>query len=124
MRCNFPQKNVDFSVLADKIRDFFEEKGFKAIIKNDASRVFISVELEGLTLKERKVADVILESNADDSVTVVFGSDVNSAPVRMSPFLSLFGGGFLTLKSLKYSEMLERLEKDFWDFVDVLMSSL
>jgi len=28
------------------------------------------------------------------------------------------------LKSLKYSEMLERLEKDFWDFVDVLMSSL
>jgi hypothetical protein len=124
MRCNFPRKNVDFSVFVDKISAFFKDKGFKAVVKNDASRVFVSVELEGLTSKGRKIADVILESNADGSVMVIFDGGENSTPIRMSSFLSLLGGGFLTLKSLEHSEMLERLEKDFWDFVDGLMSSV
>jgi hypothetical protein len=120
MRCEYKEKKVNLNILSDEIVSFFARRGFKAFAEKGASRIFISVKSEGFN---RTVANVTLESSVDDSVIVDFEGIRNSAFVKMAPLLALLGGGVFILKSLNASEILDRLERDFWEIVDRFMSS-
>lgn len=122
MRCKYSVRNVGLSVYSDEIIHFFEARGFETSVEKENSRISISVRLKKPMLNQ-KIANVSLTRNVDDSITVEFESFEDSASIRASPLLSLLGGGVLTLKSLKASEILERLERDFWEMIDRLMGS-
>lgn len=59
----------------------------------------------------------------DFRVRFIAGSHSRSL-VRYGTFASLFGGGFLVPKGLKSLEQIEKMEKEFWIFVDEAVSVL
>jgi hypothetical protein len=70
-----------------------------------------------------KILDVCLEGDNDGSLLVTLYGSEGSLLVRSSPFPSMIGGGFLTLRRLKMTEIAERLEREFWGMVDGFMAS-
>jgi hypothetical protein len=114
-------KSVRLNDLSDEVLHFFEARSFKVSIEKKPPRVLVSASpAEGLAAI--RIADATLTSGTDGSLTVTFEGFEGSFLSKNS-LLPLFGGGFLTLKSLKVSEILERLERDFWDMVDKFMAS-
>ena len=114
-------KSVRLNDLSDEVLHFFEARSFKVSIEKKPPRVLVSASpAEGLAAI--RIADATLTSGTDGSLTVTFEGFEGSLLSKNS-LLPLFGGGFLTLKSLKVSEILERLERDFWDMVDKFMAS-
>jgi hypothetical protein len=121
MRSTYPGKSVRLNDLSDEVLRFFEAKGFTVSTEKKPSQVVVSAGLaEGA---HDRIVGVALANDADGSLNVKFESFEGSVLTRRSLLLPLFGGGFLTLKSLKISEILERLERDFWDVVDRFMAS-
>jgi hypothetical protein len=120
MWSRYPGKSVRLNDLSDEVLHFFEARGFKVSIEKKPPRALVSVgPPEGLA--PIRIADATLTSGTDGSLTVTFEGFEGS--FLSKTFLPLFGGGFLTLKSLKFSEILERLERDFWDMIDKFMAS-
>jgi hypothetical protein len=114
-------KSVRLNDLSDEVLHFFEARNFKVSIEKKPPRVLVSASpAEGLAAI--RIADVTLTSGTDGSLTVTFEGFEGSLLSKNS-LLPLFGGGFLTLKSLKSSEILARLERDFWDMVDKFIAS-
>lgn len=122
MLSTYPGKSVRLDDASDEVVHFFEARGFKVSIEKKTSRVLVSAGLVS-GLGPSRIADVALTSGTDGSLTVTFEVSEGSVLTRKSSLLPLFGGGFLTLKSLKASEILERLERDFWDAIDKFMAS-
>jgi len=122
MLSTYPGKSVRLDDASDEVVHFFEARGFKVSIEKKTSRVLVSAGLVS-GLGPSRIADVALTSGTDGSLTVTFEVSEGSVLTRKSSLLTLFGGGFLTLKSLKVSEILERLERDFWDAIDKFMAS-
>ena len=121
MWSRYPGKSVRLNDLSDEAIHFFEARGFKVSIEKKPPRVHVSAS-GGEGLAANRIANVTFTSGTDGSLTVTFeGSE--SSFLSKNSLLPLFGGGFLTLKSLKISEMLQRLERDFWDMVDKFMAS-
>jgi hypothetical protein len=116
----YPGKSVRLDDLSDEVFRFFETRGFHVSIEKKPSRVLVSAgSPEGLA--PSRIADVTLTGGVDGSLTVTF--EGHEGPLGINSLLSWFGGGFLTLKKLKLSEILERLERDFWDMVDRFVAS-
>jgi hypothetical protein len=121
MWSRYPHKSVKLNDLLDEVLHFFEARGFKVSIEKKPLRVLVSASpAEGSAAS--RITDVTLTSGTDGSLTVTFEGFEGSFLSKNS-LLPLFGGGFLTLKSLKSSDILERLERDFWDMVDRFMAS-
>lgn len=107
--------------LVSEVVGFFEAKGFLVSTLKKDSHTVVSVKAEESAGTE--IAEVRLIREADGSLTVTFESVEGSSFTRNSSLLSLLGGGILTLKSLKSSEIMERLEKEFWVATDRVMRS-
>jgi len=107
-------------LLGEVVRSF-EAKGFVVSTEKNASKTAVSVKTGAST--GDKIIDVSLAGDANGSLVVTFESFEGSPVVRNSAFLGLLGGGFLTLSRLKISEIMERLEREFWEMVDTFMVS-
>lgn len=121
MRSSYLGKSCKLNDLLAEVTRFFNAKGFVVSTKKSDSENVISVktgESAGI-----KILDVRLASDAGGSLLVTFASSEGSLIVRNTVFPSLLGGGFLTLKSQRLAEDLERLEKEFWERVDKFMVS-
>jgi hypothetical protein len=107
--------------LLDEVKGFFKAKGFFVSIEKNDSQVVVSVKTSESS--GSKIADVCLVSDTSGSLVVTFESLEGSPLVRNSVLLSLLGGGLLTLRRLKMSEIMEGLERQFWQMVDKFMVS-
>lgn len=121
MFSRYPGKAGALERLADEIVLFFESKGFFVSKTKELSETTISIKMKKSVGSE--IAKVSLRADANDSLTVCFESVEGSVLTRNSSLMSLFGGGFLTLKSVKNSEIMERLEKEFWIRTDEVLGS-
>jgi hypothetical protein len=121
MRSSYPAKSGKLdNLLAEAVR-FFEAKGFLVSTERNDSQTTVSVKTGESA--GNKILDVCLAGDNRGSLTVTFESFEESPVVRNSVFLSLLGGGFLTLRKLKMSEIMEQLEKEFWEIVDRFLVS-
>jgi len=107
----------DLLVEADR---FFTGKGFLISSRRDDSEIHISVKTGESAIT--KIVDVRLCSDPKGSLSVVF-LGLKGSSVYKSALLSYLGGGFLTLKRQKLDELLDQLEKEFWEMVDKFMVS-
>jgi hypothetical protein len=120
MQCRYA-KRLDLAFLSEKITRFFEDKAFEVIVEHDQFKVSILVKPKKSMLNQH-VVNVTLQ-RGDGFVNVIFEGAGDSAVSRMPALFSLFGGGFLTLKKIKFIEALDRLEREFWDYVDVVVNA-
>jgi len=116
-------KNVDLSMLKSCLIRFFEEKSFK--ISGEGSRekhciVALPTRIHDISEEIR----VHVDGRPDDFRVRFKAGSRSSELVRLGILTTAFGGGRLTVKGLKSQEALERLEKEFWVYLDEVIWSL
>ncbi len=123
MQAQWVGKNVDLALLSQFVEDFFKSKGFKTA--KDTST-------EGYTVsgKPQRGGDIlgrvivrILGSSNDFSIEFLTSKHTRSA-IRSGFMTTMFGGGILLLRGLKSQEALEKLENDFWIYIEEEMTHL
>ncbi len=118
MKSRWKGKNVEIKLLADRINSFFLDKGFskkKESFERDNARVLTyTFEGEGRPV----VASVIIHGSPND-FEIEFAVDRKAETVaRLGILSTLFGSGFFLRGRLESFARVERLEGDFWDYVD------
>jgi hypothetical protein len=121
MRSSYIEKSHKLNDLLAEATRFFNEKGFVVSTEKSNSENVISVKTSASA--GTKILDVCLTSDSSGSLLVTFASSEGSLMIRNSALPSLLGGGFLTLKRQRLVDILERLEKEFWEMVDKFMTS-
>jgi len=119
-------RDVDLELFSERIKQFFEERQFPSKVEGRSKEEF------WITAILRRVSGSDLAGNAKVTVRgkpndfeVEFAAGSGSRRLaKLSGFVALLGGGALLLRDLKASEELERLEKEFWLFVDRQVDNL
>jgi len=118
MKSRWKEKNVEIEFLVDRISSFFLGKDFskkKESIERDTARVLTyTFEGEGRPV----VASVVVRGSPND-FEIEFVVDRKAETVaRLGILSTLFGSGFYLRGRLENFAHVERLEGDFWDYVN------
>jgi hypothetical protein len=123
MQGQWTGKNVDLALLSELIEDFFRGKGFKITKDRIASEYTISARPQrGVGILERVIVRVLGDSN--DFLIEFSTSGRSRSAVKLGFITTMFGGGSLVLRGLKSQEALEKIEKDFWIFIEGTIAHL
>jgi len=123
MEDQWVNKNVDLSVLNSRLVQFFEKRNFVTSQESSEWKYHI-------VAGPRRFHDILEEihvhvSGQPDNFRVRFDAGSHSSGlVRLGILTTIFGGGRLTLKGLKSQEALEKLEREFWIYLDRAIWSL
>lgn len=110
MECRYPSRGLEPESILERVKSFFESRGFLVSSVSEGDLWKVSV----------------LKHGVGEMVRVEFVKGCEDFLIRFLPFvsprkigflsstLSLFGGGIFVVRNLKMSEELERLERDFW----------
>lgn len=117
MEDRYKGKNVDLSILSERIVRFFSEREFTASLhKKEESYVIVATPKTYHGIAEN--INVYVSGTPNDfSIKFEAGSH-SRALVRFGNLVTLLGGGFLALKGLKSQDELDKLENNFWKYVD------
>jgi len=109
---------IDLKLLCDNFMHFFEKKGFSSAVEQKSSEEYRVIAVPERTSDIQGTINVSVRGAPDDFV-VEFTSESDSRHARvLGGLATFFGGGVFVLKDLKSREGVERLEKEFWLFVD------
>jgi hypothetical protein len=117
MQERWVRKDVDLSLLRERVVDFFKDKGFRTTKDCSASEYTISA-------KPRQSVGIIgcvtvrILGDPNDFLIEFSTSEHSRSAVKLGFMTTIFGGGSLILRGLKSQEELEKLEKDFWAHVE------
>jgi hypothetical protein len=103
-------------LLIDSIGDFFAHKGFK-IEKDLSSGEYTLLVRPPAVSDVREELTVKLIGDSKDFVVDFLQCEKSRSSIRLGYITAMFGGGSFLLKGLKSREALERLEKEFWAYV-------
>ena len=110
-------KDANLDLLTEKIESFFKSKGFKTRKNVSPNGTKISTVPKHVRDMKAGIKVTILGRAHDFMVELSVGETS-----RFSTMLGLstipFGGGTLVLRGLKLQEALEKLEKEFWVYVE------
>lgn len=116
-------KNVDLQLLSERVEDFFKDKGFKTEKDESAGKYTILWAPQRVrNMRNAMIARVFGKSN--DFVVEIIASERTRGSIRLGMLTSAFGGGYLALRGLKTKEVLERLEREFWSYVEEKVAHL
>ena len=124
MRDHWLGKNVNLDALVELLKQFFEEKKFRVSVENTSKEYKIrAAPKSGSQLVD--ILEIIVRGEPDD-FWVEFGTESDNTKVykRYGGLAQLCGGGFFLSKGLKSQEEFDRLEREFWNFIDEKLASL
>jgi len=110
-------KNVDLKKLSGCVEDFFKDKGFvteknESVEEHTISWAPQSVKNMNKTMKVRILGD------PNDFVIELMASESTRRSLWLGLLTKPFGGGYLVLQSLRLREALEKLESEFWVYIE------
>lgn len=123
MQRQWSGKDVDLALLSDLVEDFLSGKGFKT--RKDAlanGYSFLATPMRVCDVREEVTVKVLGDSKNFEVEFLPRGKSRLS--VRTGYLTALFGGGNLLLKGLKSYEALERMEKEFWLYLEETVARL
>jgi hypothetical protein len=119
-------RDVDLGLLSEGVKRFFDERLFPSRVEERSKEEFwitaILRRVSGANPTGNVKVTVLGKPN-DFEVEFLAGSRSRHV-ARLSGLATLLGGGALLLRDLKASEELERLENEFWLFIDKQVDSL
>ena len=125
MKDRWLEKNVDLSVLAERIRPFFHEADFEITIEETQEGCVIRAVSKIPNLKLRINVSILGRPN---DFTVEFstgGKGGYFSPSMIVGYLTaMFGGGYLISREAEKRETLDVLEKDFWSHTEMQVADL
>jgi hypothetical protein len=116
-------KNVDLSLLADRVEGFFRQKQFVTATEKSNTEFLVVAKPGSNHGIVEPIRAYVTGQPRHFKVKFEAGSRSN-AFVRYGTLTSLLGGGIFASKGLKSQEALERLEREFWIYVDRAVWSL
>ena len=117
MKTQWIKKNVDLRLLSKNIELFFVEKGFK-LVKRSVCENNFSYRFS----KNSLYIEINVFGNSDD-FTVEFVRKPMEDFTKVGFITLPFGGGALFLKELKIKRRLEKLENEFWFYMENMVSN-
>lgn len=117
MEDHWQGKNVDLSLLSERVTQFFSEKQFATTTRRRKEGCVVTAFPKSFHGIAEEISVHVLGRSDDFSVKFIGGSHSRNL-VRYGTILSLFGGGFLVSKGLRSLEEIEKLEKKFWVYLD------
>jgi hypothetical protein len=124
MQRRWTGKNVNLDLLSQSIEDFFKSKGFvtgRTELKREFTIVWTSM-LAPYKLKDFTRTKVFGDSN--DFTVEIIASELTTRAIRMGLLTKSIGGGYFALRNIRLRETLEKLESDFWIFVEGKIADL
>jgi hypothetical protein len=114
-------KNINLSMLCERIKNFFIKAGFKAsILERDKKFEIFCVAETG----EVRSVRVVVEGEPDD-FTITFENFLeNDMLLKISSFASMIGLGFLVRKKIVLLDLYRNLEEKFWLFITESIAGL
>lgn len=118
MQNHWTERNVNLSLLVSSIEDFFRGKGFNTGKEGslDENRIHVKPSLRKDTAIEPTM--VIVKGNPNNFMVEFTKTKDDQSSIKSSLATTMFGGGFFLLNRLKSQEILEKLEKEFWGYVE------
>ena len=123
MQRSWTGKNVDLALLGERIEVFLKDKGFKIRKDWSASEYTFSARPQRrVGILEHVIVRILGDSN--DFLIDFSTSGRSRSAVKLGFITTMFGGGSLILRGLKSQEALEKLEKDFWLYMEESVTRL
>jgi hypothetical protein len=123
MKTKYVGKHAKFSWISGLVKGFFEGKGLgtKEYGLKDGTRIVAYAE----DLPSVPFAAVEFSREADDIIVEFLPWGKRERGASTSTLASLvtpFGGGIIVQRELKKKEFMDRVEKEFWEFLDSRLS--
>lgn len=117
-------KNVDLDQLSNSVEDFFRSRSLLPRRAETAGERTISwfPGYRGARLKKPVTARIF--GKPDDFTIDLKASELTADSIRAGVLTRAFGGGYFLLKAVKLKEDLERLENEFWIFIEERIDQL
>lgn len=124
MQKKWIRNNLDLSLLSDYIEEFFTRRQFRTKKTESAREITITVLPSHSTVGLKEPISVRIFGDSDDLKVDLKASELTSRSIRLGMLTKPLGGGYFLLKSLKLQEELEKLEKEFWIYVEDRVAQL
>jgi hypothetical protein len=122
MKQQWKNRNVDLFSLMGYIRHFFEEKQLKVVEKKLKDGLCIEV----FSLDENppgRLCVKILGTPNNFIIEILAGGEMPNI-LSLFPLLERLGLGFLILQKIRSEELLNKLEPEFWAFINIIIERL
>jgi hypothetical protein len=119
MQSRWIRKNIDLKLLCEILERFFEDKGFLTNMQcssDEDEYKIIAVPKSVHNLREH--VEVIVRGEPNDFLVVFEAGRRSRSFVKLGWLTSSLGGGWLLSRGLKSLEVLQKIEEDFWRFLD------
>lgn len=123
MQSRWTEKNINLDLLSERIERFLVDKGFKTLREKSVDGCKILGVLN-LSSGERESVCVRVFGNPNDFVVEFRSSEPSNTSLLFSPLGRLVGAGALFLRRLRLQEAYEKLEREFWAYLDQTVSDL
>jgi hypothetical protein len=119
MQTRWIDKGVDLEKLGESVTQFFKDRGFETVVDHVQSAYKIVGSMRvGDALRMIQVS----VTGVPDDFRVDFASEKESRlSLLAGPLATMFGGGVFVLDRLRRREFYEKLEADFWFFVETIV---
>jgi hypothetical protein len=124
MQRRWTGQNVDLNLLSDEVDDFFKNREFVTKKSESPGERKILLQPKYPTVKLEEPISVRIAGDPNDFTVDLRASELTTRPVRMGMLTKSLGGGYFLLRSLKLREELEKMEKEFWIFVEDKVAQL
>ncbi len=123
MQRRWTGKNVDLELLSDSVEDFFKSRSFLTKRTVSPEERIILWQSKRAAKAEKPLSAKIM-GNPDDFTVELKASELTDRSIRLGMLTKPIGGGYFLLKSLKLREALEKLEKEFWIYMEEKIAQL
>lgn len=123
MRDQWIGKNVDLALLSGCVENFFKVRGLKTVKEESAGKCKISVIPQNARDTRGGIYIRIL-GDPNNFVIEFYGSERVRSSIKWGLITTLFGGGPFLLRSLRLQEALEKIEREFWVYVEETIARL
>ncbi|MGD8505685.1 MAG: hypothetical protein PVF15_03365 [Candidatus Bathyarchaeota archaeon] len=110
-------KNVNLALLSSYIENFFKIRGLETGKEESEGKYTIRWAPPRVNNK-RGTMKVTIVGDADDFSVEFIASERTRRSIRLGSLTTQFGGGYLLLRGLRLREALEKLEREFWAYVE------
>ena len=120
MRRRWVGKDISLRWLYDLVEGFFQNRGFKTRIKESSGRhMFSALPPKGSAIREAINLEISIGRDGLE-INFIAGGKADSS-IKLGLLTTLLGGGGMLLRGLRSQESIDRLENDFWVYVNEKM---
>jgi hypothetical protein len=116
--------NIDLDELAKAITEFFETRSFFVENNGETGKINIQAFPDRAIHRILESITVLINGKPEDFEICFLAGERSYSMARFGDLTKLFGGGWLFYRGIRSVEELEKLEREFWDYIYPLIEFL